>query len=150
MRNLSALAILLSLSCAVLSAADARNFTAEQLRQAIEALPKTPPTNREVLAENHYAIKVAVIDHRSGPGEVHETEDRVFYVLEGSSELRVGGSLDHPRRIAPAEVQGTTLKGARTIQLAPGSVVSVPRGTPYQFAAPASRISFLVVRIEGR
>jgi hypothetical protein len=34
--------------------------------------------------------------------------------------------------------------------MSPGTVLSVPRGTPYQLDAASSRVSFLVVRVEGQ
>jgi len=125
-------------------------LSAEQVAAALKAIPATPPTNVQVITAWHYGIKVAYLDHRIGPGELHESEDRVFYLVDGAGSICLGGSLTAPRTVGPYELLGDALKDCRSFPLATGAVVSIPRNTPYQLRAPSSRISFVVVRIKGQ
>lgn len=127
--------------------AQARVLSSAEVAKAFQSIPSTPPTNREVLTEDNYALKVAVLEHRKGPGELHETEDRLFFVLKGSGAVCAGGKLASPRTIAPHELQGPDLPGCVALPMQPGAVISVPRGTPYRMEAGDSRVEFLVVRI---
>jgi len=128
-------------------AAQARALSAAEIAKAFQSIPATPPTNREVLTEAKYAVKVAMLEHRKGPGELHETEDRLFFVLKGSGAVCAGGTLATPKSIAPHELQAPDLPGCLALPMQPGSVISVPRGTPYRMEAENSRVEFLVVRI---
>jgi mannose-6-phosphate isomerase-like protein (cupin superfamily) len=144
------LAMIALLGCIDAPCADVRSLTASEVQDAIRRLPVKPPTNAEVLTEDYYAIKVAVVENRVGPAEIHQKEDRVFYVLDGSAELRIGGTVKGSREISAGELQGKEMEGFRTIAMKPGTVISVPRGVGYQLAAEHSRVSFLVVRIKGQ
>jgi hypothetical protein len=126
----------------------ARVLSKGEIRQAAHSLPAIPPTNRQILTEDHYAVKVAKLDHRTGPGELHRTEDRIFFGLKGSATVCTGGSLLEPKVVDTGESQGSGLAGCTPLAIRPGSVISVPRGTGYQMQAPLSKVEFLVVRIK--
>ncbi len=126
----------------------ARALSQDEIQQALHAIPAVPPTNRQILAEEHYAVKVAKLDHRTGPGELHQAEDRIFYGLKGSATVCAGGQLVEPKSIGAGEAQGSGLPGCTPFALTPGSVISVPRGTAYQMQAPLGKVEFLVVRIK--
>jgi hypothetical protein len=138
---------ILGLTAALPAAGQARILSSESLEEALRSLPVAPPTNREVLAEKHYALKVARLDHRAGPGELHRNEDRLLYVLRGSASVCTGGALSHTRNLALGELQGD-LEGCSPLPMAPGTLVSIPRGVPYRMQAPSSTVEFLVVRVK--
>jgi len=123
---------------------------AKQIQQAIADLPTHPPTNREVVTASHYAVKVAVLDHRYGPAELHRSEDRVLYVLHGQAEICTGGTMKTPRDLSSTEAQAPELVGCTRMPLAPGTVISIPRSVPYQLRGNGTRVEFLVVRVEGQ
>jgi len=129
---------------------DAQSLTGAQIAEAIRKLPSTPPTNANLFSEAHYTVAIATVRNRIQSAEVHENQDRVFYVLEGAGELRVGGQLRPAQGDAAAQTRSSELEGYRSIPLSPGTVISVPRGRPYQFAAEHSEVSFLVVRVTGK
>lgn len=131
-------------------AQQAESLSGEQVRAAIDALPTRPPTNREVIHAQHYAVKVAMVDHRDGPAELHRSEDRVLYVLAGDGAVCVGGTMQRAHDLSGTEAQAPALQGCRRIAMLPGTVVSIPRGVPYQLQARATKAEFLVVRVEGR
>ena len=126
------------------------SLNAAQIQEAIQALPTHPPTNREVITAGHYGVKIALVHHRSGPAELHRSEDRVMYVLSGEASLCSGGTMQTPKDISPTEAQAPSLAGCTPTAMAPGTVISIPRGVPYQLRAEKTRVEFIVVRIAGQ
>ena len=68
----------------------------------------------------------------SGDAEVHDAADDVFYVLEGSAELTLGGKLDNPREATPGEWKSAKIVDGKTFTIKKGDLIVVPRGTPHQ------------------
>lgn len=64
--------------------------------------------------------------------EVHDASDDVYYVLEGSAELTLGGSLENPKEATPGEWKSEKIIGGRTFTIKKGDLIVVPRGTPHQ------------------
>ena len=141
------LALLFSALAWSASAQEPRAWSAAEIGTLMGALPDRPPTNREFLTESHYAVKVARVDNRNGPVESHQTQDRMFLVLHGTATLRVGGTAIAPRETAPGESQAAESRGYREMAMSPGSLLSVPRGVPYQIVAAGSKVEFLVIRV---
>lgn len=68
----------------------------------------------------------------SADAEVHDASDDVFYVLEGSAELTLGGKLENPREATRGEWKSKTIVGGKTFTIKKGDLIIVPRGTPHQ------------------
>jgi mannose-6-phosphate isomerase-like protein (cupin superfamily) len=68
----------------------------------------------------------------SADAEVHDASDDVFYVLEGSAELTLGGTLENPREATPGEWKSSKIIGGQTFTIKKGDLIVVPRGTPHQ------------------
>lgn len=68
----------------------------------------------------------------SAMAEVHDASDDVFYVLEGSAELTLGGKLGNPREATPGEWRSEKIIGGKTFRIKKGDLIVVPRGTPHQ------------------
>lgn len=68
----------------------------------------------------------------SADAEVHDAADDVFYVLEGSAQLTLGGKLENPREATPGEWKSKTIIGGQTFTIRKGDLIVVPRGTPHQ------------------
>lgn len=64
--------------------------------------------------------------------ELHDASDDVYYVLEGSAELTLGGKLENPREATPGEWKSKTIIGGQTFTVRKGDLIVVPRGTPHQ------------------
>jgi mannose-6-phosphate isomerase-like protein (cupin superfamily) len=64
--------------------------------------------------------------------ELHDASDDVYYVLEGTATLVLGGRLDAPKEVEPGEWRSSTINGGQTFQLTKGDLIVVPRGTPHQ------------------
>ena len=79
--------------------------------------------------------RVAIQHDKSRPtaaAELHDASDDVYYVLEGTATLVLGGRLDEPKEIEPGEWRSATINGGQTFQISKGDLIVVPRGTPHQ------------------
>lgn len=68
----------------------------------------------------------------SAEAEVHDASDDVFYVLEGSAELTLGGTLENPREASPGEWKAAKIIDGKTFTIKKGDLIVIPRGTPHQ------------------
>jgi mannose-6-phosphate isomerase-like protein (cupin superfamily) len=64
--------------------------------------------------------------------EVHDASDDVYYILQGSAELTLGGKLENPKEATPGEWKSDTIIGGKTFTIKKGDLIVVPRGTPHQ------------------
>ena len=79
--------------------------------------------------------RVAIQHDKSRPtaaAELHDASDDVYYVLEGTATLTLGGRLDAPKEIEPGEWRSPRINGGQTFQITKGDLIVVPRGTPHQ------------------
>jgi len=80
-------------------------------------------------------LRVAVQHDKSRPtalAEVHDASDDVYYVLDGSATLTLGGKLESPREDSPGEWKSAKITGGQTFEIKKGDLIVVPRGTPHQ------------------
>ena len=95
---------------------------------------------------SHYALVV----HRkgNGPAESHGAETDFYVVQDGEGALLLGGEISDAKTVEPGEIRGSSIKGGKTIQLAPGDTVNIPPKTPHQVVlAPGQSITYLIVKI---
>ena len=64
--------------------------------------------------------------------ELHDASDDVYYVLEGSAQLTLGGTLENPREATRGEWKSAKIIGGETFTIRKGDLIVVPRGTPHQ------------------
>lgn len=84
----------------------------------------------------------------SATAEVHDAADDVFYVLEGSAELTLGGKLENPREATPGEWKSEKIIGGKTFIIKKGDLIVVPRGTPHQRINPKGKtFSLILIKI---
>jgi mannose-6-phosphate isomerase-like protein (cupin superfamily) len=79
--------------------------------------------------------RVTVQHDKSRPtaaAELHDASDDVYYVLEGTATLTLGGKLDSPKEVEPGEWRSASINGGQTFQINKGDLIVVPRGTPHQ------------------
>ena len=80
-------------------------------------------------------LRVAVqhdLNRPTAAAELHDASDDVYYVLEGTATLTLGGKLDSPNEIEPGEWRSPKINGGQTFQITKGDLIVVPRGTPHQ------------------
>lgn len=80
--------------------------------------------------------------------ELHDNSDDVYYVLEGSARLTLGGTLDHPHEATPGEWKGKKITGGTTVEIKKGDLIIVPRGTPHQRTTIAGKaFSMILIKV---
>ena len=84
----------------------------------------------------------------SSEAESHDDSDDVYYVLEGSAELTLGGKLENPREISPGEWRGAKITGGQTFTIKKGDLIVVPRGTPHhRVNSKGKTFSLILIKI---
>lgn len=84
----------------------------------------------------------------SADAEVHDASDDVFYVLEGSAELTLGGKLENPREATPGEWKSKVIVGGKTFTITKGDLIVIPRGTPHQRVnSKGKEFSLILIKI---
>lgn len=86
--------------------------------------------------------------HREGPGEVevHLNQTDIFYVLKGSADLIVGGTVTARRELAGGEIRGSAIEGGDLRPIARGDVVVIPHGVPHWFKRVSTPFTYYVVK----
>ena len=95
-------------------------------------------------------LRVAVQHEKDKTGaaaEVHDASDDVYYVLEGSATLTLGGKLDAPREAEPGEWRSPRIVGGQTFEIKKGDLVVVPRGTPHQRSDAGKDFSMILIKV---
>src|SRR5256885_621501 len=106
--------------------------------QSLDDLQKTlHPENKtsELIDSAGMQLRVAVQHEKNKTGaaaELHDASDDVYYVLDGSAMLVLGGKLDAAKETEPGEWRSPRIIEGKTIEINKGDIVIVPRGTPHQ------------------
>lgn len=84
----------------------------------------------------------------SADAELHDASDDVYYVLEGSAELTLGGKLENPREASPGEWKSAKIIDGKTFTITKGDLIIVPRGTPHQrINTKGKKFSLILIKI---
>jgi mannose-6-phosphate isomerase-like protein (cupin superfamily) len=79
--------------------------------------------------------------------EVHDASDDVYYILEGSATLILGGTLSEPNEISPGEWRSKAGSGGTRVQVQKGDLIVVPRGTPHQRTVTGKGFSMIILKV---
>ena len=80
--------------------------------------------------------------------ESHDDSDDVYYVLEGSAQLTLGGKLENPREISTGEWRSARIVGGQTFEIKKGDLIVVPRGTPHhRVNTPGKEFSLILIKV---
>ena len=85
-------------------------------------------------------------DHAAPSGELHDASDDVYYVLEGTATLTLGGKLEAPREVEPGEWRGK-INGGQNVEIKKGDLIIVPRGTPHERNTVGKDFSMILIKI---
>jgi mannose-6-phosphate isomerase-like protein (cupin superfamily) len=149
MKNVSAIAVLtITLAVAVLGqstetaaqrtpSSPARPFVVMTAQSVADLERKLQPDNKaeDLIGGAGMQTRVAVQHDKNRPtatAELHDASDDVYYVLEGTATLTLGGKLDAPKEVEPGEWRSASINGGQTFQITKGDLIVVPRGTPHQ------------------
>src|SRR5438067_10477577 len=104
----------------------------------------------ELIGGEGMQLRVAVQHDKSRPtalAEVHDASDDVYYVLEGTATLTLGGKLDSPREAEPGEWRSPRIVGGQTFEIKKGDLVVVRRGTPHQRSDAGKDFSMILIKV---
>ena len=112
------------------SAADIQALIAKAKSERKEGQPNVP---ERILQLTPYNVN---LDYRAsvGPATVHEQEAELFYVLDGTATMVIGGKLVDEARTNPTTLKGTAIEGGVSRAIAKGDVIIVPENTPHWFS----------------
>jgi mannose-6-phosphate isomerase-like protein (cupin superfamily) len=80
--------------------------------------------------------------------ESHDDSDDVYYVLEGSAQLTLGGKLENPREASTGEWRAGRIVGGQTFEIKKGDLIVVPRGTPHhRVNSRGKEFSLILIKI---
>lgn len=84
----------------------------------------------------------------SAQAESHDESDDVYYVLEGSAELTLGGKLENPKEISKGEWRSPKIVDGKTFTIKKGDLIIVPRGTPHQrINSKGKKFSLILIKV---
>lgn len=155
--NLISLALLISISAITASAqrkpSEATRPVVVMSGQSLNDLKeKLKPGNKteELIDSAGMELRVAVQHENNKTGaaaELHDASDDVYYVLEGSATLVLGGKLDAPREAEPGEWRSPKIIDGKTFEITKGDLVVVPRGTPHQRSTANKDFTMILIKI---
>jgi len=85
-------------------------------------------------------------DHAAPSGELHDASDDVYYVLEGSATLTLGGKLEAAKEVEPGEWRGK-ISGGQNVEIKKGDLIVVPRGTPHERNTIGKDFTMILIKI---
>ena len=152
--------LILTFACSVISdgqtrqpSAPARDYVVKT-KQSVADIEKSLGNENKVedlIGGAGMQLRVAVQHDEtrdSGEAEVHDASDDVFYVLEGSAELTLGGKLENPREAAVGEWKSDKIIGGKTFTIKKGDLIIVPRGTPHRRVnSKGKEFSLILIKI---
>ena len=125
--------------------------TQQQVTDIQKALEqKSGNTNDDIVAAAGIQMRVAVFHDEKRVDdnvELHDTSDDIYYVLDGTATLMLGGTLDSPKEISPGEWRAKTATGGQKFVIQKGDLVVVPRGTPHQRTVTGKGFSMILIKV---
>lgn len=120
--------------------------TLADLERRLSAENKT----EDLIAGPGLQMRIAVQHSKGEPapgGEAHDKADDIYYVVEGSATLTIGGKLDQPKEIEPGEWRGPKIIGGQTVEAKKGDLIMVPRGTPHQRSTVGHDYTIILIKV---
>lgn len=121
--------------------------------QSLDDLQKSlQPDNKtsELIDSAGMQLRVAVQHEKNRSGaaaELHDASDDVYYVLDGSATLVLGGKLEDPKEADPGEWRSPRIVDGKTIEIKKGDLIVVPRGTPHQRSTANKDFTMILIKI---
>lgn len=118
----------------------------EELEKSLQSENKTS----ELIDSGGMQLRVAVQHEKNRAGaaaELHDASDDVYYVLEGSATLVLGGKLEDPKEADPGEWRSPRIIDGKTFEIKKGDLIVVPRGTPHQRSTANKDFTMILIKI---
>ena len=113
---------------------------------------KLQPSNKveELIGGAGMELRVA-IQHENNTtaanAEIHDASDDVYYVLDGTATLTLGGTLESAKEVEPGEWRGPRIRGGQKVEIAKGDLVVVPRGTPHHRSTANQDFTMILIKV---
>ncbi len=125
--------------------------TKQQVTDAFRAMEKQDGNkNVDIFPAVGAQTRVAVFHDEKRENdsfEVHELADDIYYVLEGTATLMLGGTLVGPDEISPGEWRSKHADGGERVSIGKGDLIVVPRGTPHQRTVTGKSFSMILIKV---
>ena len=117
-----------------------------------DTVRKLHPENKveDLIGGEGMELRVAVQHENNLPpaaAEIHDASDDVYYVLEGTATLTLGGRLESPREVEPGEWRGPRIEGGKNFDVKKGDLVVVPRGTPHMRSTLGKDFAMILIKV---
>lgn len=123
----------------------------QQVSDIQKALEKKPGnTNEDILAAAGMQTRIAIFhdeNRENDLNEVHDGSDDIYYVLDGTATLMLGGSLIEPNEISHGEWRAKTATGGEAVKIKKGDLIFVPRGTRHQRTVADKKFAMILIKI---
>src|SRR2546430_8904939 len=129
-----------------------RPFVVMSSKSLDDLQKKLHPENKteELIDSAGMQLRVAVQHEKNRTGaaaELHDASDDVYYVLDGSATLVLGGKLEAPKETDPGEWRSPRIVDGKTFEIKKGDLVVVPRGTPHQRSTANQDFTMILIKI---
>lgn len=129
-----------------------RPFVVMSARSLSDVQATLQPDNKtsELIDSGGMQLRVAVQHEKNKTGalaELHDASDDVYYVLDGSATLVLGGKLVEPKETDPGEWRSPRIANGQTVEIRKGDLVIVPRGTPHQRSTENKDFTMILIKI---
>ena len=120
--------------------------------QALDDLQRKVEANKvqELIGGAGMQLRVAIQHDKDKPpaaAELHDNSDDVYYVLEGTATLTLGGKLDAPKETDPGEWRSAKIVGGQQYEVSKGDLIIVPRGTPHQRSTAGKDFTMILIKV---
>ena len=87
-------------------------------------------------------------DRRTANGniEIHEKETDIFYIMDGSATIIVGGTAVDPKATRPGQMTAKDIANGQSYNLKKGDVLVIPAGQPHWFKQVNGFVNYLTVK----
>jgi len=150
---LTVLALSATVTFAQRKPSEARRPFVVMTQQSLDDLQKSlKPDNKtsELIDSVGMQLRVAVQHEKNRTGaaaELHDASDDVYYVLDGTATLVLGGKLDAPKETDPGEWRSPKIVDGKTFEIKKGDLIVVPRGTPHQRSTENKDFMMILIKI---
>jgi mannose-6-phosphate isomerase-like protein (cupin superfamily) len=129
-----------------------RHFVVTSAQSLAEVEKKIQTSNKveELIGGEGMEVRVAIQhekDTTAANAELHDASDDVYYVLEGSATLTLGGALDSPREIEPGEWRAPRIVDGQKVEIKKGDLIIVPRGTPHHRSTAGQDFTMILIKV---
>ena len=126
-----------------------QKFSAADL-EGIRSAQAAAPGSKNLVSGKSLIVALTTETAKTAPEfEMHEGRDHVFQILEGTTTVEVGGTLDGKHSTGPGEWLAPKSTGAEAYTLSKGDMLVIPRNTPHK-RSTAGTVTFLLISSQGQ